>query len=445
MTSQASLENIKDLGSSMNGADTRRKRHKSASDARGRNGYGRKLRQRSGDTSSKMKELLNDSVFGNDFKLIEEINASSTTTNGRGREVESGEGFVRPRDRTNTCPPDLASVARKVQETVMERPERGDLSPVGSPDQEEKQFPTTESAHAPDSLDLSGKSPTNEAKWTPVTENDPLGLFSEDAPVQTTASSTSVTSPTTNVDFLLSLDSNEGGPGTATSTPAAASSVKKNLLIDLEPFSDPIFHSKSGSTRTSPSNRFIKSPASSPLHVKTPGSGVEGSVSPGSLGSPSSVEEEQGSPEAWSPLALTSPEASQRTMSLDRGTPTSPKSLKAKMGLITSDSIGNRFKSAATIFVTKFSEMKQTLSPLATPLTTPNKASSSVGSNTSLPKAHEMEKMLYEEDDDSIPPRSGSLDYLSHSASFTDGPTLDDYLDGAKHSRPQPRQTPFGK
>ena len=73
------------------------------------------------------------------------------------------------------------------------------------------------------------------------------------------------------------------------------------------------------------------------------------------------------------------------------------------------------FNNAANIFVNKFPEMKETLSPFATALTTHDEADS-----------NEIENVLHEEDRDSTSLEEVSLDYVNHSASFSKSSRLDD-------------------
>lgn len=300
---------------------------------------------------------------------------------------------------------------------------------------------------------------------TPVTENDPLGLFMSPALQQSTPATAAdtITTPSNGPrKMLFSVDSEANDSGVS-STIAQSFGNRSNLLIDLEPFSSP--------NKKSPAALFTIGNSPERDSEKAGGDASEKpakSISSSDASSP-------GSPEAWAPLSQSqsqsqlqnaTPEAPdvisteqlrkastlpsnmdkkgelKHSVSVDKATPPSGKRGKP-VSRAESFGFGSALKSAAHLFSTKFSELKQTM-------VTPTKGEGG-GSQASLPKPHEMEKVLYEQEEDMFLRKAGSLDHLGRSGVLTsgddkaDGASLDGHLDAAPKIRQQKGYTPFGE
>lgn len=168
---------------------------------------------------------------------------------------------------------------------------------------------------------------------TPVTENDPLGLFNPN-PVPLVSSTTSSPSKKTNiagVDALLGLSNPD-------ITPARTS----NLLVDVEPFSN--------SNPTSLSKTSLESQGKSESQTSV----TSDTSSPAS-------------PEKWSPLSQSQPATSQESFTSQDTTSTSSASSQASSTrkgktVSRSESLSSALKSAAS-FATKAFSSRFTMHP----------------------------------------------------------------------------------
>ena len=291
-------------------------------------------------------------------------------------------------------------------------------------------------------------SPSHSAR-TPVTENDPLGLFNEQKQLESTpCDPTTVTTAGRIALGSFGSDANDSG---VSSTMTQTSGNRSNLLIDLEPFSSPkktpapTFLVGSSPTKA----RLVKSESMTSSDASSPGSPAE-AWAPLSQ----SQSQNQVGPSTSSPSTPTSDHIKKvRTLpaNLDHQTEhsasvdTPPSASKRGKPVGRSDSFGfsNALRSAASLFSTKFNEIKQSMTPVK---------GEQMGSQTSLPKPHEMEKLLYEAEEDMLLRKAGSLDQLGRNVTapttgddHADGASLDGHLDGTPRMRQQNRYTPFGQ
>ena len=296
------------------------------------------------------------------------------------------------------------------------------------------------------SLGSNTSSPSHSVR-TPVTENDPLGLFSppSNATIQTSLSGMP--------DLLGLNDSKDSGISTATSR----SANRSNLLIDIEPFRSP------SKDRLSSTDSALSTP-------KNIGAGdgdtrtytllkTSSSMSSNDTSSP-------GSPAgAWAPLSQSQSTPSERgdgqsreeetvqkssLESLDKtpdnkphsGTPSSKRGKMLARGESFRHALSSTAKTTASFlssrFSSKFAEIKQSMSPAS------NNSLDKIDSDnsTDLPKAHEMDKNLEEDDtkEEKGMKKAGSEELLDKRENFRnqgDTRSLDDTLDGTPNkSRP---------
>ena len=226
----------------------------------------------------------------------------------------------------------------------------------------------------------------------PVTDSEPLGVFSDPL----LASSTVATDSSHQGDASTSVDSDRSN---------ASSTARRNLLIDLEPFGSTV-RTRSGAGCVGVEGRELrKSNSTGRLQME--------SFSSSDTSSP-------GSPlEAWSPMSSGPPPDS--SVSLPPTTRASTLPEKGRIGLIAmppedkavgrSESFSSALKSAASLFSSKFTELKQSMS---------TSTSATRGSSQSLSgrsaKLHETEKLLSESDEDRLLARASSNDCLSSGA-----------------------------
>ena len=220
---------------------------------------------------------------------------------------------------------------------------------------------------------------------TPVTENDPLGLFN--TPVDILSSSTP-TESNTGLDLLNGTDTNN-----KINTESEKRSSRRNLQIELgKPFGG-----SSTPLKTDNTNESLEC-----IHSPTNSFGSSNTSSPGSP------------PEPWSPLSQSqsippqlplSTETKQRAATLPQVERT--KSVDSSRKPVSrSESFGSALRTAASMFSTKFTELKQSMG-------TPSKSDS--GSTSSLtitkPEVAEEEKLI-ETDEDVLLRKAGSLDQI---------------------------------
>ena len=284
---------------------------------------------------------------------------------------------------------------------------------------------------------------------TPVTENDPLGLFH--SPAKSAAAPSSVSG----VPDLLGLNDTKASlsPGTK----------RNNLLIDVEPFRSP---SNGSPSKDASGAGDANSTRTYTLLNTSPGASSHTTTS--SPGSP---------PAAWAPLSQsqTLPAAaaggrgdgppapgpgdelhksSTSPASLDHlekgvATPGTPSSKRGRMiarGESFRNALSSTAKSTASFFSSKFTsklvEFKQTMS------TTSDGSIERLDSEGGdLPKAHEMDKNLMDEDGKALK-KAGSEEILDAKENFrnqSDSRSLDDTLDGtpSKSRPPAPASTKY--
>ena len=215
----------------------------------------------------------------------------------------------------------------------------------------------------------------------PVTDCEPLGVFSD--------------------PLSVSTDSCHKVAASTDSDSAKAGSVaRRNLLIDLEPFA--------ATTRT----------RSAAGRVGVEGHELRKTCSTGKLlveSYNSSDASSPGSPvEAWSPMtpgptpdSIPSPSTTNRASTLPAKTnlPSLPQDNKS---VGRSESFSSALKSAASVFTSKFAELKQSMS---TPTSATRGSSQSLSGRQA--KLHETETLLSESDEDRLLARASSNDCLS--------------------------------
>ncbi len=299
---------------------------------------------------------------------------------------------------------------------------------------------------------------------TPVTENDPLGLFHSPVKTNTIQSSLSGTP-----DLLGMNDSKDSGIATATSK----SANRNNLLIDIEPFRSPSKErpsSRTDSALSTPKNQgagdgdtraytLLKtssstssagsSSAGSPAAAWAPLSQSEGTT-PSGRGD-SAVQHDLAPPReetfhksSTSPANLETLNKTPDHKPYQPGTPSSRRGKMLARGESFRNALSSTAKSTASFFSSKFSsklaEFKQTMSPAST---SSLDRLSSDGDGSGLPKAHEMDKNLVEDEtrEDGKLKKAGSEELLEEKMSFrnqSDTRSLDDTLDGTpSKSTPQ--------
>jgi hypothetical protein len=276
-------------------------------------------------------------------------------------------------------------------------------------------------------------SPTHSVR-TPVTENDPLGLFT--ASLSPISNQYSAPAACTVPDLLMDLQSNTDR-GTA-QPPAQSNVARGNLLLDLEPFSN-----SSTPTRVSETSDTSLTPTRASVNAGTPK--VVQSVMEKSASMSSDTTSSPGSPsEAWAPLSQSQPDprrtdspqtppVMERSRSIHGETPSRRTRLAAR-----SESITNAVRSGFGLFATKFNEFKQSMA-------TPPK-SSNYSSSSSLNRSVDADKYLDIEDDTSLR-KAGSLDLLE-TQSDNRGDTASigtDSTDSKPRSRPSSRYASFGR
>jgi hypothetical protein len=334
-----------------------------------------------------------------------------------------------------------ASTPRKNGDPVANLPQTRDgIAPVLNPgtdilfDYEEPKTPT------PLSVIAETKANTNLLERTPVTENDPLGLFLETGAVAVGAPSqqTSVQSPSADL-LTLSLDpvgesstdfgstsptilkSGSPSPTIVKSRSESAppemnsKSVKRNLLIDLgglDPFSESNKLINGGQDEIGERTRLHTISESSAAS-----SGRQYRVSESSTSSC------QSDGEPWSPLSPQKEEPN----SADRPPASSPQNIAKPQLMQRSESFSEVLKLAAKNVTNRITELKQSIS-------------SSMGSPTgskmgsSLPKAFDVDKMFSDMDDLSYKSwrraSEASVDYLNRSDNILE--EMGQYMEAAK-------------
>ena len=215
----------------------------------------------------------------------------------------------------------------------------------------------------------------------PVTDCEPLGVFTD--------------------PLSVSTDSCHKVAASADSDHAKAGSVaRQNLLIDLEPFSTTTW-TRSASGRVGVEGHELRKTCSTGrLQIES-----YNSSDASSPGSPV---------EAWSPMSsgptpdyIPSAPTTNRASTLPEKTnfsslPPDNKSVGR------SESFSSAFRSAASVFASKFTELKQSMS---TPTSATRGSSQSLSGRPA--KLHETEKLLSESDEDRLLARASSNDCLS--------------------------------
>ena len=223
----------------------------------------------------------------------------------------------------------------------------------------------------------------------PVTDCEPLGVFSD--------------------PLSVSTDSCHKVATSADSDRAKAGSVaRRNLLIDLEPFG------ATARTRSAAGRVGVEG------HTGVEGHELRKTCSTGKLlveSYNSSDASSPGSPvEAWSPMSsghgpmpdsIPSPPMTNRASTLPAKTNLSslPQDNKS---VGRSESFSSAFRSAASVFASKFTELKQSMS---TPTSATRGSSQSLSARPA--KLHETETLLSESDEDRLLARASSNDCLS--------------------------------
>ncbi len=312
-------------------------------------------------------------------------------------------------------------------------------------------------------------SPTHSIR-TPVTENDPLGLFytpTHTASISDTTASSGVDllcmTPEKKLvgkDSLLDMSEDSGVSGTTT-----RSANRTNLLIDIEPFSNtstPV-KQKSSSSSIVDGDSSHTSPV---ILAGTDGGGDGPSVKPqntkvnGNKGVDSFSSSEASSPgspaEAWAPISqsqVQSPVSTPAQKPAIQPAKTDPSGTRmaAKRGKPVTR--GESFRSALTsmagfaskAFSSKMNDFKQSMTAPLPPGSTMEKTSQH-GSTTSLPKAHEMEKLLYEEEEDALR-KAGNTEtsVRSDKENLSRGSSVENFAEPDGKTRPASRYAPFSK
>ena len=280
---------------------------------------------------------------------------------------------------------------------------------------------TSTGSHSPSKP---GASPVHSVR-TPVTENDPLGLFNLGIVPSDSQNSTNAESIAN-----TSMDANTSGYN-ADSTSRAN---RTNLLIDIEPFSG---------TSTPICDRTRQNPFDSPDKKRSPSDGGRSFTSSDSSSPTSPVK-------PWSPLNKSLSETDTQSKVDESETKTKSATLPANVSrdaMVTpprrpqpvtrSSSFGNALRSAASRFATKFTELKQNMG-------TPQKGE--MGSNTSLPRAAESQtqKLLSEEEENMFLKKAGSADELG-TGDEVDSAALEEAMGMKSRQRQMSRYTPFGE
>ena len=257
---------------------------------------------------------------------------------------------------------------------------------------------------------------------TPVTENDPLGLFVSPQPITGQGDS----GP--NLESLLG-SSHESSGGDAPS----GSSDRANLLLDL-PFSNtstPVKMRRSVSDTTGASS----DPTLSPDHPPSSPMGRAASLD-------TSESESPGSPEAWQPLSNTQPgpttDDPDDTADSKRLDTPSRRKLAGR-----SESFSRAYKSAASLASKAFTASRALGSKLSNTMT-PGKPSggtaSTVGRHTISPDSG---KPLLEQDEDALSENSSSPEKAPQGG--TDTPRGDDDTDANGRKISMRGYTPLSK
>ena len=418
-------------------ADSPRKRHKSAGNEQAKSQQAETInvwnscQQDSGSLSNQTTKSVPKTLFLKETDNNRNCVVDSVSVGAGGKPCETfsdpivcnseteGERNVNnhtwmdPLSSVSETDTSTASTSAVVVNSVGETNNKGDLSAVSAATSTSSLSSTSSANHAK----TSPASPSHSLR-TPVTENDPLGLFTiyNSTPAPTDSASTTLTFSQnhSNTDLLLNLTSpvasnlnshiadSRGSSQTTTPTPtsAASSSSRRNLFIDMEPFSGLLTR-----TRDSPARRKA---ATLPAKLSNGSDPREPRVSADS--SPSDCS----SPEAWSPLSESASAQKLSGAALDKSqediadsgslsgsTGNMKTSTPVRRLVARSESFHNVLKSAATVFATKFSEIKQQVSTISTP--------SKTGSNQSLQKSIESERLLSEEDEDLLNSRGQIL------------------------------------
>ena len=293
---------------------------------------------------------------------------------------------------------------------------------------------------------------------TPVTENDQLGLFSpptSNAIIQSNLSGTP--------DLLGLNDSKDSGISTATSR----SANRSNLLIDIEPFRSPSKDrlSSTDSALSTPKNicagdgdtrtyTLLKTSSSmSSNDMSSPGSPAgawaplsQSKSTPSERGDGLSQEEETFHRSSTSPAALEDLDKTPDNKP-HSGTPSSKRGKMLARGESFRNALSSTAKSTASFlssrFSSKFAEIKLSMSPASN-----NSLDKiDVDSSTHLPKAHEMDKNLDEEDtkEEKGLKKAGSEELLDSKREDLrnqgDTRSLDDTLDGTSSKSRQTAAT----
>ena len=402
-------------------------------------------------------------IITNGLNMANGLPAGQLPANGEGERVSNGRTF----GLEDTVPPDICPVEAglgkgkgDVSTDTLKSEQLVDLDSSSKTlkdgsltDESSSVFNDTSNTDSQqDTPTESNTSTPTHGVRTPVTENDPLGFFNQ--PTQSTpADDTVQTGSGISRNLLLSLGS-EGNDSGISST---ASGNRSNLLIDIEPFG--------GSPKKSPAALF--SIGSSPERTAQSSKlTMSASVTSSDASSP-------GSPEPWAPLPQSHSQSQfqtppstptsdikkastlpsnlaklERTQSADIPTSMSASKRGKLVGRSDSFGFGSALRSAASMFSSKFNELKQTM---VTPTKGEGPAGATTGSQTSLPKPHEMEKLLYEEEEDMMLRKAGSLDHLGRPTGLSgaddraDGASLDGHLDAVPKIRQQKGYTPFGE
>ena len=226
----------------------------------------------------------------------------------------------------------------------------------------------------------------------PVTDCEPLGVFSD--PLLASPSAASDSSHQGDVSVSSDSDRSKAGSG-----------PRQNLLIDLEPFGSSV-RTRSAAGRAGVEGRELrKSNSTGRLQME--------SFSSSDTSSP-------GSPlEAWSPMssgpppdsATSSPPTTRASTLPENARMTGLVSVPADKLVGRSESFSSALKSAASVFASKFTELKQSMS---TPTSATRGSSQSLSGRPA--KLHETEKLLSESDEDRLLARAASNDCLSSGA-----------------------------
>ena len=253
---------------------------------------------------------------------------------------------------------------------------------------------------------------------TPVTENDPLGLLSSDKAVDSTATSTATTTvPSseqgnrpTSEDARSTNDSGFGDIG------GTAGSREKLPKASEEQKSDCQSTTSSESNLSSPC-----SPGWKPVHTSLSDQQID------SKGPPT-------------------PPLPSKSKSATLPTGSTPKSVLSRASsLARNESFTGVLHTAASGFMSRFRQLKDSVVTTQTPGKGPA-AEGSMGSNTSLPKAHETEKHLHDDDDQQQQPSQEANASMAPAFEVT---TFEERVPAGYKSRMkyqlQKTYSPFGK